>query len=154
MNRVPDARSALVSDALIDRLSAQHRQVEALITELSEAMTHHRLGRSRELLTAIRSALLGHLALEDLELYPALIVAAQRTGSKEDEQLARTSASHMESISRQLKEFFSRDSEQEVDAATQKRELTAMLTMLTMRIRSAETVLYPLYLKLCVIRRA
>ena len=153
MNPVPAARPAPVSDSLIERLSEQHRQVETLVAGVTEALAHNRLARSRELLISIRSALLGHLALEDLELYPALIVAAQRAGLREEEQLARTFATNMERISQQLKEFFARHTSHHADSAALKHEFPSMLKALAARIQSEETMLYPLYTKLCVTRR-
>ncbi|MBI5497462.1 MAG: hemerythrin domain-containing protein [Deltaproteobacteria bacterium] len=128
---------------LIEKLSAQHRELVALLNAVTERGVSSPEGR--KLLLSARDALLAHLALEDKEMYPALAAAA-RTRPALRSTLDQFAAD-MDVVSAMAVEFFQRfgDDARPVDSFQFAREQGKFMAALRARIRKEEVVLYPEY---------
>lgn len=127
---------------LTDLLRGQHRRIEELSSALTSAVLEGDALRSTAQLELFRAAVLEHLELEDVELYPRLLDAVgPRT---EHGRIVKTYAANMKRISDSLKEFLDRQ-QQVVSTASFEREWREVTQMLAARIQSEERILYPMY---------
>ena len=132
---------------LIATLKSHHRAVEKLVAEINDALTRGDIPTVKKNLGTLKTALLGHLALEDAQLYPGLVKAAER---KKDEAMSATVtrfSTNMEKIGVGLKAFLTKYDGQEFQAKAFSSEWKNIVTTLSTRITAEECSLYPLYEK-------
>jgi AraC-like DNA-binding protein len=132
--------------SLVDTLKTQHAAVQKMATEISQLVERTDIGAISAKLTSLKTALLGHLDLEDKKLYPALIKAAQKKDPAAAET-ARMFATNMVGISRVLIEFLGKYEGKKFSADAFAQDWQGILGALAARINSEEATLYPLYEK-------
>lgn len=130
---------------LIATLKAQHGEVQKLMESFEQSLSKNEGAKAKELITTIGGALVGHLALEDRELYPALVKLAEQKNDQHLAMVARTFMENMSRISGALIGFIDRHSNPNVGIDRLKAEWPAIRQTLGERIMSEESTLYPLY---------
>lgn len=134
---------------LVATLTAHHRAVEGLVGRIDSQIAAAQFVEASATLNGMRDALLGHLAMEDGQLYPQLVAAAERTGQAGLATVARTFATNMASISTGLIAFFTRYPDgASLQRPTFAREWKSICAVLGDRIQQEESTLYPLHAKL------
>lgn len=133
---------------LVETLTTQHRAVIELVRQLDEALTAGNRSTLADLLGKLRTGVLAHLELEDRELYPSLIAAAEAAGRTDQAALARSFSDNMLRISDGLKAFLGRHSGPTLDLEALRREWKDVAAILSQRIQSEESVLYPMHTRL------
>ncbi len=132
--------------SLVDTLRTQHAAVQKMAAEISQLVARTDIGAISAKLTDLKTALLGHLDLEDKKLYPALIKAAQKKDPAAAET-ARMFATNMVGISRVLVDFLGKYEGKKFSADAFAQDWQGILGALAARINSEEATLYPLYEK-------
>ncbi len=133
---------------LVPTLKSQHQAVIALAGQVNEALGKKDVAAIQKHLSVLGGALLGHLDIEDTELYPALIKAAQDSGQDNLATTARLFSSNMAFISRALKDFLGRyGGKPTFDLKQFGDDWKNIVASLSARINAEETTLYPMYEK-------
>ena len=132
--------------SLVETLKTQHVAVQKLATEISQLVERKNVAGINGKLTDLKTALLGHLELEDKKLYPALIKAAEK---KDPAAVgtARMFSTNMVGISRVLTDFLGKYEGKKFSADAFAQDWQGILGALAARINSEEATLYPLYEK-------
>lgn len=132
---------------LVATLKEQHAAVQKLVGALDEAIGRGDDAKCRELMRTMGSALMGHLALEDRELYPGLVKFAEEQDDRHLATVARTFMENMARISGALVGFVERHSSGNVGLDRLRAEWPAVRQTLAQRIAAEETTLYPLFVR-------
>ncbi len=133
---------------LPQRLLDDHRHIESLFADMVAAAHVRDVARLRQALDGFTTALRGHLLTENVRFY----VYLQHTlgADPENTALVHGFRREMQQIGRVLGDFLQRHSERETwdEAGWSRlaRELAELAPVLTKRIETEETILYPLYL--------
>jgi hypothetical protein len=93
---------------LISTLRAQHRSIRALAAEITAAHGAGRTELVRERMRELSEAVRTHLELEDTELYPILLDAAEDQAEPEVVAAARSFALNMRQLTGQIRQFLER----------------------------------------------
>ncbi len=133
---------------LINTLKSQHQAVIGLVGQINDAVVRKDQPAIQKHLDVLGKALLGHLAIEDTELYPALIKAAETSGQDNLATTARLFATNMTFITRALKHFLGRyGTGAKFEMKTFPDDWKNIVSSLDARIRAEETTLYAMYEK-------
>jgi predicted membrane chloride channel (bestrophin family) len=133
---------------LPQRLLDDHRRIESLFADMVAAAHVRDVVRLRQALDGFTTALRGHLLTENVRFY----VYLQHTLGSDPENTALVHGfrREMQQIGRVLGDFLQRHGERETwdEAGWSRlsRELAELAPVLTKRIETEETILYPLYL--------
>jgi hypothetical protein len=130
---------------LVATLKAQQRAVQKMVSQVDAALAH---GDSRAIsaaLSELKSALRIHLDLEDNQLYPALSEAANKRRRDSVAGLVRTFTDNVSVVSATMHEFLRRWEGAELEMDAFRADWAEFVGVLTKRIDTAETRLYPLY---------
>jgi iron-sulfur cluster repair protein YtfE (RIC family) len=134
---------------LIPTLKAQHQAVVKMVTTIDDAVGRKDLTSVAQTLAQLKTALLAHLELEDTQLYPELIRAAEEKKQQEIAEMAKTFANNMKHISKALNDFLGRyDGMQEVQLQKFNKDWPAIKDTLGSRVSAEETSLYKQYARL------
>ena len=129
---------------LIATLKQQHQGLVRLVGEMNAALERGEEAAVCSVLSSLSQALRVHLALEDREIYPGLIRAAEASGDARMLETAKTFASNMQRITESLQEFLARH-QAEFHLERFRTGWGTLSGVLAKRIESEETTLYPLY---------
>jgi len=129
---------------LIESLQVQHKEIVRLVRTVTEASNRGSLEDTCRELDALGAALLAHLHLEDTKLYPALTRAAEQTQLEVPAKIARTYEHNMQTISVAVTAFLEKYAHA-FELEDFRRDWALVSQMLSDRILSEETTLYPLY---------
>ncbi|WP_224248406.1 hemerythrin domain-containing protein [Hyalangium gracile] len=129
---------------LIDTLRKQHQELIRLAGQMDDMLARGDEAGARGVLASLSQVLRAHLSLEDQEIYPGLIRAAQVSQDERMLETARTFASNMQRITESLRDFVSRH-EASFHLERFRAGWGALSTVLASRIASEEKTLYPLY---------
>jgi hemerythrin-like domain-containing protein len=129
---------------LIATLRQQHQELVRLVGQMNAALERGEEGAVCQVLTSLSLALRTHLALEDREVYPGLIRAAEASGDAKMLETAKLFASNMQRITDSLQDFLSRH-QAEFHLERFRTGWATLSGVLAKRIESEETTLYPLY---------
>ena len=132
--------------SLVATLKAQHVAVQKMATEISKLVERKNIAGINAKLTDLKTALLGHLELEDKNLYPALIKAAEKKDPTAAET-ARMFSTNMVGISSVLIGFLGKYEGKNFSADAFAQDWQGILGALGARINSEEATLYPLFEK-------
>jgi hypothetical protein len=129
---------------LIETLKKQHMELARLAGQMDIMLERGDEAGARGVLSSLGQVLRAHLALEDKEIYPGLIRAAQE--SKDDRMLetAKVFASNMQRITDSLRDFLTRH-ETSFHLDRFQAGWRTLSIVLATRIESEEKTLYPLY---------
>jgi iron-sulfur cluster repair protein YtfE (RIC family) len=128
---------------LTDTLREQHRKLEHCATALTTALHGDELPTITMALDDFRTVLEEHLTLEDGELYPRLLSAAEPRS--EPARIAKTFSENMQRISAGLRDFLQRHTQGSLDPLALRREWKEAQSVLVARIQSEERLLFPMY---------
>lgn len=132
--------------SLIQTLKSQHAAVLEMVKQMDARLEREDIPGAARLLTPFRRALEAHLALEDGELYPRLIQAADEKRDATLGQTARLFASNMGHISQLLRQFLAKyEGKASLELEPFRREWRAVAEVLGSRVDQEEKMLYPLY---------
>jgi hemerythrin len=129
---------------LIATLRQQHQELVRLVGEMNAVLERGEEAAVCKVLTSLSQALRIHLALEDREVYPGLVRAAEVSGDAKMLETAKVFASNMQRITESLQEFLSRH-QAEFHLDRFRTGWSTLSGVLAKRIESEETTLYPLY---------
>ena len=129
---------------LIATLRQQHQELVRLVGQMNAALERGEEAAVCSVLSSLSQALRTHLALEDREIYPGLIRAAEASGDARMLETAKTFASNMQRITESLQEFLSRH-QAEFHLERFRTGWGTLSGVLAKRIQAEETTLYPLY---------
>ncbi len=129
---------------LIATLRQQHQELVRLVEQMNAVLERGEEGAVCKVLSSLSQALRTHLALEDREVYPGLIRAAEASGDAKMLETARLFASNMQRITDSLQDFLSRH-QAEFHLERFRTGWNTLSGVLAKRIESEETTLYPLY---------
>ncbi|MFL5349310.1 MAG: hemerythrin domain-containing protein [Hyalangium sp.] len=129
---------------LIDTLRKQHQELVRLSKHMDATLERGDEAGARAALSSLSQALREHLKLEDQEIYPGLIRAAQEAGDEKMLETARLFASNMQRITDSLRDFMSRH-EASFHLERFQKGWRTLSGVLSARIESEEKTLYPLY---------
>ena len=132
--------------SLVATLKAQHVAVQKMATEISKFLERKNIAGISAKLAELKAALLGHLELEDKNLYPALIKAAEKKDPAAVET-ARMFSTNMVGISSVLVGFLKKYEGKSFSADAFAQDWQGILGALGARINSEEATLYPLFEK-------
>jgi len=135
-------------DSLVETLSTQHRLVERLVVEITAAQQAQDVPALRAALGAMGSALLAHLALEDVHLYPRLVSLAEESGQLTLKQVTRDFSTSMFTISQSLQRFLARYQKPASSLEGFSRDWAGVGATLAARTSAEDTFLFPLYTRL------
>lgn len=129
---------------LIDTLKKQHLELVRLVGQMDVMLGRGDEAGAREVLSSLGNVLRAHLALEDQEIYPGLIRAAEESRDDRMLETAKVFANNMQRITESLRDFFARhEASFHLDRfQTAWRTLSSVISA---RIESEEKTLYPLY---------
>lgn len=129
---------------LLETLLVQHDEIKRSIAAINGALVGSEEAELRRELDVLSTALLAHLAIEDEHLYPSLTRAGEERGHDVPSKVARTYEHNMQTITVALRAFleayggpFALDDF--------RRDWALVSQLLTDRIASEESTLYPLY---------
>ncbi|HVG62229.1 MAG TPA: hemerythrin domain-containing protein [Hyalangium sp.] len=131
---------------LIATLKQQHQELVRLVGEMNVVLERGDEAAVFAVLSSLSQALRTHLALEDREVYPALVRAAEASGDAKMLETARLFADNMQRITESLKDFLARH-ETSFHLERFRTGWSTLSGVLAKRIESEETTLYPLYEK-------
>lgn len=129
----------------VEILKAQHRRIVRLASALggvAEGLTTREdAARARELMGALNTALLEHLAIEDGELYPALMASEQPSVR----QLAQDYVDDMGAVSGAWAHYFEEWSQDKIlsDRGRFRAATTGLVGALAHRVAREDDTLYP-----------
>jgi hemerythrin-like domain-containing protein len=129
---------------LTDTLRAQHQELVRLVQQMDAALEREDEAGARAVLASLGQALRTHLALEDQEIYPGLIRAAEVSNDEKMLESARLFANNMMRITEALQDFVSRH-ETDFHLERFRAGWRTLSDVLARRIESEEKTLYPLY---------
>lgn len=129
---------------LIATLRQQHQELVQLVGQMNAALERGEEAAVCSVLSSLSQSLRAHLALEDREIYPGLIRAAEASGDAKMLETARLFASNMQRITESLQDFLSRH-QAEFHLDRFRTGWGTLSGVLAKRIESEETTLYPLY---------
>jgi hypothetical protein len=133
---------------LIDTLQAQHNAVAVMVDRINASIAKGDTRAISTTLGELKSALLAHLELEDNQLYPQLIQAAEKQGDPTIAQTTKMFSSGMVLISDTLKTFLGRyERKKDFSVDEFKKDWREVTVALSARINQEESSLYPLYNK-------
>jgi regulator of sigma D len=115
-----------------------------LVGQMNAALESGEEAAVCSVLSSLSQALRAHLALEDREIYPGLIRAAEASGDAKMLETAKIFASNMQRITESLQDFLSRH-QAEFHLDRFRTGWGTLSGVLAKRIESEETTLYPLY---------
>jgi hypothetical protein len=136
---------------LIIQLQQQHVEIlhffESIKSEMIKSNTQDNY--LKEELSNLRDFLMGHLALEDKMLYPAL----EKSKSKEAREIGKKFSVEMLGISKVAMAFFEKYSALQLSDLLKnvkfKNEANMIIIAVKKRVGVEETILYPTYKKYC-----
>lgn len=131
---------------LIATLKQQHQELLRLVGQMNAVLERGDEAAVFAVLSSLSQVLRAHLALEDQEIYPALVRAAEASGDAKMLETARLFADNMQRITDSLKEFLARH-ETSFHLERFRTGWSTLSGVLAKRIESEETTLYPLYEK-------
>jgi hypothetical protein len=131
---------------LIATLKQQHQELVRLVGEMNAVLERGDEAAVFALLSSLSQVLRAHLTLEDREIYPALVRAAEASGDAKMLDTARLFADNMQRITESLKDFLARH-ETSFHLERFRTGWSTLSGVLAKRIESEETTLYPLYEK-------
>jgi hemerythrin-like domain-containing protein len=131
---------------LIATLKQQHQELVRLVGEMNAVLERGDEGAVFAVLSSLGQVLRAHLVLEDREIYPALIRAAEASGDAKMLETSRLFADNMQRITESLKDFLARH-ETSFHLDRFRTGWATLSGVLAKRIESEETTLYPLYEK-------
>jgi hypothetical protein len=134
-------------NTLIRVLSGQHRALERKVGLLNDALGRGSATEVQAMLPAFKISMVAHLKLEDSDLYPELLRTAEAVQDPQLALVARAFARTMPPISAGLIDFIQRHETRKLDLEVFARDWSKLLGLLTSRIQSEESTLYPLYAK-------
>ncbi len=129
---------------LIPTLRQQHQELARLVEEMNAALERGEGAAVCSVLKSLSKALLAHLKLEDQEIYPGLVRAAEASGDAKMLETAKTFASNMQRITESMQDFLTRH-QTELHLDRFRTGWSTLRGVLAKRIESEETTLYPLY---------
>lgn len=129
---------------LIATLKQQHQELVRLVGEMNAVLERGDEAVVFAVLSSLSQFLRAHLALEDREIYPALVRAAEASGDAKMLETARLFADNMQRITESLKDFLARH-ETSFHLERFRTGWSTLSGVLAKRIESEETTLYPLY---------
>ena len=129
---------------LIATLKQQHQELVRLVGEMNAVLERGDEGAVFAVLASLSQVLRAHLALEDREIYPALVKAAEASGDAKMLETAKLFADNMQRITESLKDFLARH-ETSFHLDRFRTGWSTLSGVLAKRIESEETTLYPLY---------
>lgn len=129
---------------LIATLKQQHQELVRLVGQMNAVLERGDEAAVFAVLASLSQVLRAHLALEDREVYPALVRAAEASGDAKMLETARLFADNMQRITESLKEFLARH-ETSFHLDRFRTGWGTLSGVLAKRIESEETTLYPLY---------
>jgi regulator of sigma D len=131
---------------LIATLKQQHQELVRLVGEMNAVLARGDEGAVFAVLSSLSQVLRAHLLLEDREIYPALVKAAEASGDAKMLETAKLFADNMQRITESLKDFLARH-ETSFHLERFRTGWSTLSGVLAKRIESEETTLYPLYEK-------
>jgi regulator of sigma D len=135
-------KGSFMSD-LIATLKKQHALVLQIIGRINQADTAHNYAVISAELQAFKAALLAHLKLEDVQLYPGMLQLGKQSGKSGLADLAKTFQINMENTSKMLVKFLSRFEKVDVqNGASFTIEWRSILAVLSARVKAEESTLY------------
>jgi hypothetical protein len=129
---------------LIATLKQQHQELVRLVGEMNAVLERGDEAAVFALLSSLSQVLRAHLTLEDREIYPALVRAAEASGDAKMLDTARLFADNMQRITESLKDFLARH-ETSFHLERFRTGWSTLSGVLAKRIESEEMTLYPLY---------
>jgi hypothetical protein len=129
---------------LIDTLKKQHQELVRLAGQLDVMLERGDEAGAHGLLSSLGQLLRDHMALEDREIYPGLIRAAQESGDERMLETAKMFANNMQRITDSLRDFLARH-ETSFHLDRFQAGWRTLSIVLATRIESEEKTLYPLY---------
>jgi hypothetical protein len=130
---------------LVITLTAQHQSVLRMVASINGKVQKGDVQGISHALGDLRDALLAHLELEDRELYPNLIRAAEKQNQPNIVNATKTFATNMIDITGVLKQFLVRFEGPKLDVNAFKPEWERIVGTLAARITSEESTLYPMF---------
>jgi Hemerythrin HHE cation binding domain len=140
ISRADEGRQSL----LIDTLKKQHQELVRIAGQLDVMLERGDEAGAHGLLSSLGQQLRTHLALEDQEIYPGLIRAAQESGDERMRETAKMFANNMQRITDSLRDFLMRH-EKDFHLDRFQAGWSTLRIVLATRIESEEKTLYPLY---------
>ena len=129
---------------LIETLKKQHQDLIRLAGEMDVMLERGDEAGARGVLSSLAQVLRTHLTLEDHEIYPGLIRAAQESKDERMLETAKMFANNMQRITESLRDFVARH-EASFHLDRFQAGWRTLSTVLATRIASEEKTLYPLY---------
>jgi hypothetical protein len=132
-------------DNIVATLQAQHQAVLKMVGKINEKVARGEVKGLNSILGELKTALLAHLELEDNQLYPSLIKAADALKNPGIAQTTRMFSGNMVQITDTLKGFLGKFEGKDIDPAAFKTDWNQLIGVLSARITSEEATLYPMY---------